>query len=77
MEMVVTCPHCNESVVIEKLNCGIFRHGVIKRTGRTIKPHASREVCENLIKHRLIYGCGKPFRIVKTPVLEVTVCDYI
>ena len=27
-EPIVVCPHCKESILIEKLNCGIFRHGV-------------------------------------------------
>ena len=26
---VLTCPNCNEPFIMEKLNCGIFRHGVL------------------------------------------------
>ena len=29
MDSIVECPHCNEPIIIEKLNCGIFRHGII------------------------------------------------
>jgi hypothetical protein len=29
IESVVICPHCNEPVIIEKINCAIFRHGVL------------------------------------------------
>ena len=74
----VQCPHCNDYIYIEKLNCSIFRHGVIKSTNKQIDPHLSKEICEKLVKKNLIYGCGKPFKIenvnnVYTPVI----CDYI
>jgi hypothetical protein len=26
---VLLCPHCNEYIIIEKINCAIFRHGVL------------------------------------------------
>ena len=32
MEPIIICPNCNEFIIIEKLNCGIFRHGIIKET---------------------------------------------
>ena len=25
---ILLCPHCQEYIIIEKINCGIFRHGV-------------------------------------------------
>ena len=28
-EPIFKCPHCEEYIIIEKLNCGIFRHGII------------------------------------------------
>ena len=37
-EPIVVCPHCKESILIEKLNCGIFRHGVSKATGQQMAP---------------------------------------
>ncbi len=72
--LVVTCPHCKEPVIIQKINCGIFRHGSIKKTGKQIKPHLDKTACEELIKNDMIYGCGKPFRIVNG---EAIVCEYI
>ena len=30
-EFCVVCPHCDEPVLISKLKCGIFRHGVIQQ----------------------------------------------
>jgi len=32
LEHAVICPHCNEPILIEKLNCCIFRHGIMKDT---------------------------------------------
>jgi hypothetical protein len=58
-EPILACPHCQEYVIIEKLNCGIFRHGIYKRNGKQIPPHSSKEICDNLIKTNTIYGCGK------------------
>jgi len=28
-EPILECPHCKEFIIIEKINCGIFRHGVL------------------------------------------------
>ncbi len=73
--LIVTCPHCEAPVEIMKIACGIFRHGVMKTTGRQINPHASQEMCERLLAEDKIFGCGKPFRIVdKTTAV---ICDYI
>lgn len=72
--LVVTCPHCKEPVIIKKINCGIFRHGAMKTTGKQLKPHLDKSACELLIKNGAIYGCGKPFRIIKG---EAIVCDYV
>ena len=43
MEPIITCPNCNEFIIVEKLNCGIFRHGILKETGKQIDPHLSKE----------------------------------
>jgi hypothetical protein len=78
-EIIIFCPHCLEPTIIEKLNCCIFRHGIIIKTGQQMNPHASKEECDNLIINNEIYGCGKPFRIVKSESSEYTteICDYI
>ena len=78
-ELVVECPHCKECVVIERLNCHIFRHGVLRETGKQMDPHAPKEVCHELSKNNQIFGCGKPFKVVKkedgTYISEI--CEYI
>ena len=75
---IIICPHCNNYIIIKELNCGIFRHGIYKNTGKQINPHASKEMCDELVKEDLIYGCGKPFQIIEiNDVLELKICDYI
>lgn len=80
IHLIVKCPHCEEFVLIEKLNCCIFRHGIIIKTGKQMNPHESKENCEVLKKKNLIYGCGKPFKIIKKNndnEYLTEICDYI
>ena len=75
---VVICPHCKESIIIEEINCAIFRHAVLKINNQQINPHSSKDICDSLIEKKLIYGCGKPFQIIKNNnKLEAVICDYI
>ena len=72
------CPHCNEDVIISQVNCAIFRHGIYKHNLQQIDPHTSKELCDQYIKDDLIYGCGKPFKvIVKDGHFFAEICDYI
>jgi hypothetical protein len=76
--IIVECPHCKGIVVIQELNCHIFRHGVMKDTGNQIDPHASKEVCDLYVYAKMIYGCGKPFKVVKIEDNYVAeICEYI
>ena len=75
---IIKCPHCNEYVIIEKINCAIFRHGILKANGRQIDPHSTKELCEYYVKNNLIYGCGGPFKIIIAGAsLETVKCEYI
>jgi hypothetical protein len=78
-ELVLECPHCKECIVIEKLNCHIFRHGVLRENGKQMDPHSPKDVCNKLIENNQIFGCGKPFKVVKkedgTYISEI--CEYI
>ena len=77
-EFMISCPHCNEIIIIEKINCGIFRHGIYKNTLQQIDPHLCKEKCEKLIYENIIIGCGKPFRIHKENNQWIAViCEYI
>lgn len=74
------CPHCSEQVIIYKAerNCHIFRHGVFINGGMQIPPHASKELCDAWVAGGLIFGCGKPFRIVvNAEQTSLEICDYI
>lgn len=71
---VIICPNCNEYVLIQELNCGIFRHGILKDTYEQISSHASKEECNYLKNNDLIFGCGRPFRIIGDDVVK---CSYI
>jgi hypothetical protein len=69
---VFQCPHCGVSVVIDAVNCGIFRCGVYKDNYTQVNPHLSKEECGQLVG--LIWGCGKPFQLVAGTLEK---CDYI
>lgn len=80
--MIITnCPHCRNIVVVNQneINCAIFRHAVLKDTNAQIDPHSSKEVCDELAKNGKIYGCGKPFKLVRKNSIEWTTikCGYI
>jgi hypothetical protein len=77
-QQVISCPHCGGTLVIEQINCNVFRHGVYKNNGEQINPHLSKNECDRLSKYNLIYGCGKPFTTVhKDNNIIAEVCDYI
>jgi DNA-directed RNA polymerase subunit RPC12/RpoP len=63
----IECPHCSGlvQVYLNQLNCHIFRHGIFKKTLQQIHPHLEKEKCEELVAKDLIYGCGKPFIVIK------------
>jgi len=77
----VECPHCSQQVIIMKneINCAIFRHGVLKSNGVQMPPHLEKRICDELARKNLIYGCGKPFQLVKNDKNEMKaiVCGYI
>ena len=82
--LVVECPHCKVPVLIEQLNCCIFRHGVLKKNGYQINPHSSKELCEDYFNKKLIIGCGKPFQVISNKNSKddddkfiAIICDYI
>jgi hypothetical protein len=64
IERIIKCPHCNDFISIIELNCKIFRHGTYKYNGEQIPPHSTKDYCDGLVERGLIYGCGKPFRII-------------
>ena len=78
INIIVTCPHCNDPILIEQLNCKIFRHGILKSNNTQINPHASKKDCDDYINNGLIYGCGNPFKIIEIDnELKAVTCEYI
>lgn len=76
--MIVLCPHCKTWILIDQLNCCIFRHGVYKSNGNQLNPHASKTECDYAVSNDLIYGCGKPFKIIMiNDTYVATNCEYI
>lgn len=71
------CPWCFEPILVyrNELNCRIFRHAVFKKDGQQLNPHASKEECDNVVEQGLVWGCGKPFKIIDDSTIEK--CDYI
>jgi hypothetical protein len=77
-KIIITCPHCELLIMILELNCQIFRHGVFISNDEQIDPHTSKTVCDDLVEKKLIYGCGKPFRIDKNGDEYIaSICEYI
>jgi hypothetical protein len=78
LPMIVICPNCSQFVEIVEINCSIFRHGILKVSGQQIDPHTPKSLCELYVQDDLIYGCGKPFRIIeKEGTWIAEICDYI
>jgi hypothetical protein len=74
------CPHCKGLIEIHEaeINCAIFRHGIYKDSGIQLNPHTSKEICDFVVTHNKIIGCGKPFRLIKNnEEVLLEICDYI
>ena len=82
MEKIIIkkCPHCEHIVMLPllELNCKIYRHGVYKQTLLQIDPHMNRVDCDRLFREGLIYGCGKPFKIImEEDKYKIEKCKYL
>ena len=76
MFTIINCPNCNICIEIIQLNCRIFRCGIYKNTFTQIPPHLPKVECDRLIDQDVIYGCGKPFRMLEDNTTPIK-CDYI
>jgi hypothetical protein len=78
--LIYECPHCKMTCItaINEINCGIFRHGMDKKTNQQINPHESKEKCDQLATNTDIIGCCKPYKISKVAdKYTVEICDYV
>lgn len=75
------CPHCETfvSVKIQEINCAIFRHGTYKDSFKQLDPHLCKDECDRLSREDLIFGCGRPFQLVRRSddAYTVQICEYI
>ena len=53
------------NIISNEINCGIFRHAVYKSNLMQIPPHENKINCDKLIADEMVYGCAKPFQIIK------------
>jgi len=77
--IIISCPHCNDQIQIylKEIKCAIYRHGVYKSNYKQIDSHLNEENCNNLIENDLIYGCGKPYQLIKViNEWKVISCEY-
>jgi hypothetical protein len=64
--------------MIQEINCGIFRHGILKENNQQIDQHAPKQICDQYVKEDLIIGCGKPFKLFMQSGVYIAIkCDYI
>ena len=80
MDIVLPCPHCDMMILLNEndINCAIYRHAVYRSTFLQIDPHTPLSDCDRLYRDGLIYGCGKPFIVLKiNGIYSVSSCDYI
>ena len=81
--LIFECPHCNEGIMVKKseINCKIFRHGIFKKNFKQMGPHTKKDLCDKYANENLIYGCGKPFRIITNinnpELMKIEICGYI
>ena len=66
--MPLACPNCGVSIVIETVNCGIFRCGIYKLSKQPIDPHAAKPTVDRLLEEKSILGCGQPFQLMVFPL---------
>ncbi len=74
------CPHCGLMVSVRQneINCGIFRHAVLKENMTQINPHASKDICDMLKSSDKVYGCAKPYEMYRDGTSwSVRICPYI
>lgn len=78
MTIYTQCPHCYGAIEIIEINCAIFRHGIYKNNNEQLHPHASKSLCDHVFENNLIYGCGKPFKLINdNGNYKAIKCDYI
>ena len=75
---LVNHQHASYKQFIEKDIGDVIRQFNTRKLYFNYNPHANKYLCDYYIYNNLIYGCGKPFKIiVNGEKLIVEICDYI
>ena len=78
--LIYPCPHCGLlcTTAIKELACHIFRHGYDVVRKSQIPPHASLLECDKFANTKGVFGCCRPYKIIKkNQYYYADVCDYI
>jgi len=62
------CPYCKTKIILEKINCGIFRCGIYQlKNGkfRQLPKHGSKNRIDTIKNKYKVYGCGNPVKYHK------------
>lgn len=90
---IFECPNCQNFIQVERgtVACSIFRHLYYANVSdqkieliSQVDPHASQQLCEQLLRDKKAVGCGKPFQMIiksydnmNNPIYIVKKCDYL
>lgn len=71
--IIFKCPYCDTYIEVCKneINCNIFRHGAWKNNGIGIPPHSSEININKWLIDDMIYGCGKPFKLINGEAVKI------
>jgi hypothetical protein len=91
--IVLSCLHCEKDnegkedkdkksekilIYLDEINCTIYRHAYYIKNMKQIGPHTKKEECDRLVREKLVFGCAKPFKIVKKEgIYCIEICGYI
>jgi hypothetical protein len=72
MDIVVHCPHCGlpAPVTAADIDKGALYHGTLKKNGRRLRDRVPAEWVQYLYDNDMIYGCGKPFFVIRKSSIQ-------
>jgi hypothetical protein len=76
MIRIINCPHCNNQIFIEKINCKIFIHGYKKSTMKQVGPHGKLKYINKLKSKNNLLGCGGKFKYNGKDITLISLEDF-
>ena len=79
MDIVVHCPHCGlpAPVTATDIDNGAIYHGTLKKNGRQLRDRVPADWVQYLRDNDMIYGCGKPFLVVRKSSIQFEAIPFI